>query len=143
LSERCDAGGERNREGSADVSALAALAAPDSWIDWNHPPTKGDRRVTQILLSKGCHNKCAFCQSAWMQRYQFCPDAARIRQTYVSLQSNGHRVDFLSNDAYAVPYIRDLPQVEGRRHESQSLTVRCLRKLGGLGSGAEGQVEAP
>lgn len=100
------------------------LATPDTWIDWDMPPIRGDDKVVRVIGSKGCHRRCAFCVTSYRQPYQQDHNSDRVARKVRSLSAKGERVQLLSNDPAHLDYWARVSS----RLDSQSFTVSELKK---------------
>lgn len=107
-------------------AAPPVLATPDEWVDWGDmPPVTSDDGVTRIMVSKGCHLRCAFCATTYRQTYRIHDDAGLVVKQLQDIRLEGGRVSLITNDAAALPYYQDV--VQAGQLQFQSMTIKALR----------------
>jgi hypothetical protein len=99
------------------------LAEPDTYIDWHVPPIRNDDKVVQLIVAKGCPNKCLFCSTSWQQVYQFQEDGQYVTRQMTRLQAAHERVRLVSNDPAALPWFNDVDS----KLDAQSFSYRALK----------------
>ncbi|MCP4493418.1 MAG: hypothetical protein GY820_39840 [Gammaproteobacteria bacterium] len=83
-------------------------------IDWTQfPLVKTGKRKAYMLAARGCHNKCKFCATSWVQPHQMQPQE---RLVAIMQRAKGLGVTMICNDA------RGLPKM--KRLNGTSLTVK-------------------
>ena len=85
-------------------------------MEWEKLPlVRTGMRKAYFLAGRGCHNKCTFCATSWVQPYQK-NTIARLRRAAAKAKSHGCKVTFICNDS------SDMPRLKGVN--AASVTVR-------------------
>ena len=114
-------------------------ATPSYLVDWsNLPVIKTGKRKAYYMAGRGCHNKCKFCATSWVQPYQV-NNKRLLQKVSAQVNSKGCKVTFICNDS------RDIPR--SKAVNAASVTIRdylkapSVYKSGMLHFGVEGWTE--
>lgn len=108
-------------------------------IDWKSlPVVRTGKRKAYYLAGRGCHNKCKFCATSWVQPYRLNHVAA-LKRVSEQAGKKGCKVTFICNDS------RDIPRA--KNVNAASVTIKDYLKnpkaykAGMLHFGIEGWTE--
>jgi hypothetical protein len=134
----CVGNGERFVETLVRHGFDAAMALPESWVNgetrqvevaagfpWNCPPIECEDKAYRVWCGRGCKKKCAFCQTGWGMEYQENPDPAALMASIKSLQQQGKKFAYLSNDPNQHSFALMLPKID-----SGSYSLDFIRRNG-------------
>jgi len=89
----------------------AALALPETWIPgddrrvvpnldfpWELPPLRHPDGTIRVFGSRGCKNRCLFCQTGWASTYRVNPRPKILQAQVDKLHRDGHRIAVITND---------------------------------------------
>jgi hypothetical protein len=93
---------------------------PDQSFPWDAPPMRNDDRRAQIVLSRGCRRRCAFCSIGWCYDYMECDRATALGH----IEATPHPIQYVTNDLAAISYSDDLPAVQA----ASSMSVAAVRR---------------
>jgi hypothetical protein len=102
------------------------LATPDTYIDWGDLPAfESDDGVVRPISSKGCHAKCLFCATTYLQRYQKHNNPSLLLDQFMQLKAQGKKVSLITNDAADLPFYDQV--VDAGMLQFQSMTMFAVR----------------
>jgi len=104
-------------------SYQAVLKRPETWVPgetrpvtpnmnfpWHMPPILNTDNIYRVFASRGCHNKCLFCQTGNAQTYRTNPNPDLLNRQVRNLRERGLKFALVTNDGADVPIQVDGPQ---------------------------------
>ncbi len=90
----------------------AAARLPESWVagesravipsdefPWDMPPVKDTEGCVRLMVSRGCHRSCLFCNEGWWKQYQKNPDTNKVLRISNNLRIKNINHLLVTNDA--------------------------------------------
>jgi len=95
----------------------------DQSFPWGLPACPAEDGRYQFVLSRGCKKRCAFCKTGWALRYAEHPSPGRIRLAAERAIADKKKINYVTNDATAVPWASALPPIP-----AASMSLGSLRR---------------